>query len=143
MGPTNRRELGHGALAEKSLKPIIPSDYPFTIRLTSEVLESNGSSSMASVCGGSLALMDAGVPISTPAAGIAVGLVTQNNIEKDAHGFEIGQHKVLVDILGMEDYLGDMDFKIAGTRNGITALQADIKLPGLPFQVNFQRIRLI
>ena len=141
MGPTNRREMGHGALAEKSLKPIIPSDYPFTIRLTSEVLESNGSSSMASVCGGSLALMDAGVPISTPAAGIAVGLVTQNNIENDAHGFEIGQHKVLVDILGMEDYLGDMDFKIAGTRNGITALQADIKLPGLPFQVNFQRIK--
>ena len=127
--------MGHGALAEKSLKPIIPSDYPFTIRLTSEVLESNGSSSMASVCGGSLALMDAGVPISTPAAGIAIGLVTQNNIENDAHGFEIGQHKVLVDILGMEDYLGDMDFKIAGTRNGITALQADIKLPGLPFQI--------
>ena len=76
-----------------------------------------------------------GVPISTPAAGIAVGLVTQNNKENDSCGFEIGQHKVMVDILGMEDYLGDMDFKIAGTRNGITALQADIKLPGLPFEV--------
>ena len=80
-------------------------------------------------------LIDAGVPISTPAAGVAVGLVTQNNKENDSDGFEIGQHKVMVDILGMEDYLGDMDFKIAGTRNGITALQADIKLPGLPFQV--------
>ena len=84
-------------------------------------------------------LMDAGVPISTPAAGVAVGLVTQNNKESDSDGFEIGQHKVMVDILGMEDYLGDMDFKIAGTRNGITALQADIKLPGLPFQVYLKK----
>ena len=82
-----------------------------------------------------LKINDPGVPISTPAAGIAVGLVTQNNKENDSCGFEIGQHKVMVDILGMEDYLGDMDFKIAGTRNGITALQADIKLPGLPFEV--------
>ena len=90
VGRSNRRELGHGALAEKALKPIIPSDYPFTIRLTSEVLESNGSSSMATVCGGSLALMDAGVPISTPAAGVAVGLVSNNNTFNDEKVFQLG-----------------------------------------------------
>ena len=135
IGSSGRRELGHGALAEKALKSVIPSDFPFTIRLTSEVLESNGSSSMASICGGSLALMDAGVPISHPAAGIAVGLVSRNN-KVEENDFKIGEHEVLLDILGMEDYLGDMDFKLAGTRNGITALQADIKLPGLPFEVS-------
>ena len=128
-----RRELGHGALAEKALRPIIPSDHPFTIRLTSEVLESNGSSSMASVCGGSMALMDAGVPIETPAAGVAVGLVTRGHDNNSGSGFD--EHAVLVDILGMEDFLGDMDFKMAGTRTGITAVQADIKIPGLPLHV--------
>ena len=90
VGRSNRRELGHGALAEKALKPIIPSDYPFTIRLTSEVLESNGSSSMATVCGGSLALMDAGVPISNPAAGVAVGLVSNNNTFNEEKVFQLG-----------------------------------------------------
>jgi polyribonucleotide nucleotidyltransferase len=135
LGSSGRRELGHGALAEKALKSVIPSDYPFTIRLTSEVLESNGSSSMASVCGGSLALMDAGVPITHPAAGVAIGLISRNNTTDGENGFVMGDHAVLVDILGLEDYLGDMDFKLAGTRDGITALQADIKLPGLPFNV--------
>merc|ERR1712223_679112 len=133
-GPSGRRELGHGALAEKALKSVVPPNFPFTIRLTSEVLESNGSSSMASVCGGSLALMDAGVPLTEPAAGVAVGLVSRGNVESKDE-FYLGQHAVLTDILGMEDYLGDMDFKVAGTRKGINALQADIKLPGLPFEV--------
>lgn len=122
----NRRELGHGALAEKALIPVIPTDFPFTIRLTSEVLESNGSSSMASACGGSLALMDAGVPISAPVAGVAVGLVTQTNPDDP---YAITDYKLLTDILGIEDYLGDMDFKMAGTKKGVTALQTDLKLP--------------
>lgn len=112
---------------------MIPQDYPFAIRLTSEVLESNGSSSMATVCGGSLALMDAGVPISEPVAGVAVGLVSRNNILEPE--FKMGEHKVLVDILGLEDYLGDMDFKLAGTRLGITALQVT-----LPFIVLFGKL---
>ena len=133
-GSGGRRELGHGALAEKALKAILPTNWPFTIRLTSEVLESNGSSSMASVCGGSLALLDSGVPITEPAAGIAIGLLTHNNQNTDGN-FQVGQYQVLTDILGMEDYFGDMDFKVAGTRSGITALQADIKIPGLPFGI--------
>ncbi|XP_018048398.1 PREDICTED: polyribonucleotide nucleotidyltransferase 1, mitochondrial [Atta colombica] len=124
-----RRELGHGALAEKALRPILPKAYPFTVRLTSEVLESNGSSSMATVCGGSLALLDAGVPISSAAAGVAFGLVTKYN---DKH---IEDYKILTDILGIEDYLGDMDFKIAGTKGGFTAFQADIKIPGIPLKI--------
>ncbi len=127
MGFSGRRELGHGALAEKALKAVIPSEYPYAIRLTSEVLESNGSSSMASICGGSLALMDAGVPITHPAAGVAVGLVSKDN-KNEGQDFQLGPHTVLLDILGLEDYLGDMDFKVAGTRSGITALQADIKV---------------
>ncbi|XP_069090465.1 polyribonucleotide nucleotidyltransferase 1, mitochondrial [Pleurodeles waltl] len=135
---TNRRELGHGALAEKALKPVIPKDFPFTIRITSEVLESNGSSSMASACGGSLALMDAGVPISAPVAGVAVGLVTKFNPEK--YG-EIVDYRLLTDILGIEDYNGDMDFKMAGTSKGITALQADIKIPGLPLKIVMEAIQ--
>ncbi len=135
-GAAGRRELGHGALAEKALRSVIPKDHEFTIRLTSEVLESNGSSSMATVCAGSMALMDAGIPILTPAAGVAVGLVTRNNTtSNDGKNFEVGEHNVLVDILGLEDYLGDMDFKMAGTRTGVTAVQADIKIPGLPFHV--------
>ena len=136
-----RRELGHGALAEKALKEVVPKDHPFTIRLTSEVLESNGSSSMASICGGSLALLDAGVPLISPAAGVAMGLVSREKSNSDANTHTSAENSfnreyvVLTDILGMEDYLGDMDFKVAGTRSGITALQADIKLPGIPFEV--------
>ncbi|GLH01525.1 hypothetical protein R5R35_006657 [Gryllus longicercus] len=132
IGPAGRRELGHGALAEKGLRAVVPKDYPFTIRLTSEVLESNGSSSMASVCGGSLALMDAGVPISSPAAGVAIGLVSRYENEDTKH---MEDYRILTDILGIEDYMGDMDFKMAGTKKGITALQADIKIPGLPLKV--------
>ncbi|XP_011066104.1 PREDICTED: polyribonucleotide nucleotidyltransferase 1, mitochondrial isoform X1 [Acromyrmex echinatior] len=126
-----RRELGHGALAEKALRPVLPKDYPFTIRLTSEVLESNGSSSMATVCGGSLALFDAGIPISSAAAGVAFGLVTKYNETNT----QIEDYKILTDILGIEDYLGDMDFKIAGTKGGFTAFQADIKIPGIPLKI--------
>ncbi|KAI4547036.1 hypothetical protein R6Z07F_004205 [Ovis aries] len=133
----NRRELGHGALAERALYPVIPKDFPFTIRVTSEVLESNGSSSMASACGGSLALMDAGVPISSAVAGVAIGLVTKNNPDKG----EIEDYRLLTDILGIEDYHGDMDFKIAGTSKGITALQADIKLPGIPIKIVMEAIQ--
>ncbi|XP_020300108.1 polyribonucleotide nucleotidyltransferase 1, mitochondrial isoform X1 [Pseudomyrmex gracilis] len=131
VGRIGRREMGHGALAEKALQPILPKDYPFAIRLTSEVLESNGSSSMATVCGGSLALMDAGVPISSPAAGVAIGLVTRYNETKT----DIEDYKILTDILGIEDYLGDMDFKIAGTKRAFTALQADVKIPGVPLKI--------
>uniref|UniRef100_A0A0D9RP20 Polyribonucleotide nucleotidyltransferase 1, mitochondrial n=1 Tax=Chlorocebus sabaeus TaxID=60711 RepID=A0A0D9RP20_CHLSB len=133
----NRRELGHGALAEKALYPVIPKDFPFTIRVTSEVLESNGSSSMASACGGSLALMDSGVPISSAVAGVAIGLVTKTDPEKG----EIEDYRLLTDILGIEDYNGDMDFKIAGTNKGITALQADIKLPGIPIKIVMEAIQ--
>lgn len=118
-----RREIGHGALGERALEPIIPSeeDFPYTIRLVAEVLESNGSSSQASICAGSLALMDAGVPIKAPVGGIAMGLVMDNN----------DNYTVLTDIQGLEDHLGDMDFKVAGTRQGITALQMDIKIEGI------------
>ncbi|NXE75723.1 PNPT1 nucleotidyltransferase, partial [Cochlearius cochlearius] len=133
----NRRELGHGALAERALKPIIPPDFPFTIRVTSEVLESNGSSSMASACGGSLALMDAGVPVSSAVAGVAIGLVTKCSLEKG----DIEDYRLLTDILGIEDYYGDMDFKMAGTNKGITALQADLKLPGIPIKIVMEAIQ--
>uniref|UniRef100_A0A671XX19 polyribonucleotide nucleotidyltransferase n=1 Tax=Sparus aurata TaxID=8175 RepID=A0A671XX19_SPAAU len=138
MGGINRRELGHGALAEKALRPVIPKDFPFTIRVTAEVLESNGSSSMASACGGSLALMDAGVPISSPVAGVAVGLISKAVPGKPD---EIQDYRLLTDILGIEDYLGDMDFKLAGTNKGITALQADVKIPGLPLRVVMEAIQ--
>ncbi|GFO35360.1 polyribonucleotide nucleotidyltransferase [Plakobranchus ocellatus] len=130
-GGIGRRELGHGALAERGLKAILPSESDFTTRLTSEVLESNGSSSMASVCGGSLALMDAGVQVKEAAAGVAMGLVTRT----EADTGKVLQHKILTDLLGIEDYMGDMDFKMAATASGLTALQADIKLPGIPFFV--------
>ena len=139
---SGRRELGHGALAEKALKAVVPKNHPFTIRLTSEVLESNGSSSMASVCGGSLALLDAGVPLVSPAAGVAMGLLSReksdnSRVNDDASILQDHdrEYVVLTDILGMEDFLGDMDFKLAGTRYGITALQADVKLPGIPLNV--------
>ncbi len=123
---SSRREVGHGALAERALIPVLPSeeDFAYTLRVVSEVLSSNGSTSMASVCGSTLALMDAGVPISAPVAGIAMGLV------KDDNGYA-----VLTDIQGMEDHLGDMDFKVAGTKKGITALQMDIKIKGLTAQI--------
>ncbi|XP_015171865.1 PREDICTED: polyribonucleotide nucleotidyltransferase 1, mitochondrial [Polistes dominula] len=137
LGVVGRREMGHGALAEKALRSVLPKDYPFTIRLTSEVLESNGSSSMASVCGGSLALMDAGVPISSPVAGVAMGLVTQFD---DQCPTNITNYKILTDILGMEDYLGDMDFKIAGDKNSFTALQVDVKIAGVPLKIIMETI---
>ena len=119
---SSRREIGHGALAERALEPVIPpeSDFPYTIRLVSEVMSSNGSSSMASVCGSTLALMDTGVPIKSPVTGIAMGLIKED--EKFA---------ILSDIMGLEDHLGDMDFKVAGTEKGITALQMDIKIKGI------------
>ncbi len=119
----SRREIGHGALAERALTPVIPNqqDFPYTIRLVSEILSSNGSSSMASTCGSTLALMDAGVPIAAPVSGIAMGLVTD----------EKGRYKVLTDLQGLEDFAGDMDFKIAGTEKGITAIQLDVKIDGL------------
>lgn len=131
-GAAGRREIGHGALAERSLLPVIPSDevFPYSIRLVSEIMESNGSSSMATVCGGCLALMDAGVPIVAPVAGISTGLVTQT----DKTG-AIKKHILLTDILGSEDFFGDMDFKIAGTRKGITGFQLDLKLKGLPLPI--------
>jgi polyribonucleotide nucleotidyltransferase len=121
-GP-GRREIGHGALAEKALVPVLPSKeaFPYTILLVSEVLESNGSSSMASTCGSTLSLMDAGVPITRPVAGIAMGVITG----------DAGEFKVLSDIQGLEDHYGDMDFKVAGTTEGITALQMDVKIDGL------------
>ncbi len=124
-GP-GRREIGHGALAERALIPVIPDEekFPYTIRLVSETLESNGSSSMASVCGSTLALMDAGVPIERPVAGIAMGLIK-----------EMDDYVVLTDIAGVEDHLGDMDFKVAGTDKGITALQMDIKIKGVTFAI--------
>ena len=117
-----RREVGHGALAERALKSIIPGKdkFPYTVRIVSEILESNGSSSMATVCGGTLALLDAGVPIKEPVAGIAMGLIKEGD-----------QVLVLSDILGLEDHLGDMDFKVTGTKNGVTALQMDIKIGGI------------
>ena len=124
-GPA-RREIGHGALAERAVRPILPDheDFPYTVRIVSDILESNGSSSMASVCGGSLSLMDAGVPIKAPVAGIAMGLIMEGD-----------RPYILTDILGLEDHLGDMDFKVAGTRNGITAIQMDIKIDGLSMDV--------
>uniref|UniRef100_A0A8B9SA61 Polyribonucleotide nucleotidyltransferase 1, mitochondrial n=1 Tax=Apteryx owenii TaxID=8824 RepID=A0A8B9SA61_APTOW len=134
----NRRELGHGALAERALKPVIPQHFPFTIRVTSEVLESNGSSSMASACGGSLALMDAGVPVSSAVAGVAIGLVTKCSLEKNG---DLEDYRLLTDILGIEDYYGDMDFKMAGTNKGITALQVDLKLPGIPIKIVMEAIQ--
>jgi polyribonucleotide nucleotidyltransferase len=119
---SSRREIGHGALAERALLPVIPpeSEFPYTLRLVSEVLSSNGSSSMASVCGSTLALMDTGVPIKAPVAGVAMGLIKEGD-----------QHRILTDIQGLEDHLGDMDFKVAGTDKGITALQMDIKIKGI------------
>jgi polyribonucleotide nucleotidyltransferase len=129
-GP-RRREIGHGALAETALRSVLPSEeeFPYTLRVVSEVLSSNGSTSMASVCGSTLSLMDAGVPIMNPVAGIAMGLISED-----------GQYAILSDIQGLEDQLGDMDFKVAGTREGITALQMDIKIKGLSYEILSQAL---
>ena len=126
MGGVKRRDIGHGALAERALTPMVPSieEFPYSIRVVSDILESNGSSSMASVCGSSLSLMDAGVPIKRPVAGIAMGLIKEGD-----------DYIVLTDIAGVEDHLGDMDFKVAGTERGITALQMDIKITGVTFDI--------
>jgi polyribonucleotide nucleotidyltransferase len=125
-GGTSRREYGHGALARRALEPLLPSeaDWPYIMRVVSDITESNGSSSMASVCGGSLALMDAGVPMKAPVAGVAMGLVMEGN-----------KYAILTDIAGAEDHYGDMDFKVTGTRTGITALQMDIKVTGINAQI--------
>jgi len=127
MGGAGRREIGHGALAERAVSPVLPSveDFPYTLRVVSEVLSSNGSTSMGSVCGTILSLMDAGVPIKSPVAGVAMGLIMGAD----------GNYKVLTDIAGLEDAMGDMDFKVAGTEKGITALQMDIKIQGIPMEV--------
>ena len=129
-GP-GRRDIGHGDLAERGLVPVIPPEekFPYTIRVVSDILESNGSSSMASVCAGSLAMMDAGVPVKAAVAGMAMGLITDGEIAKGA------KYRIVTDILGDEDHHGYMDFKVAGTRKGITAIQLDLKLPGVPFSV--------
>jgi polyribonucleotide nucleotidyltransferase len=123
---TSRREIGHGNLAERALQAVLPdfADFPYTLRIVSEILESNGSSSMATVCGGSLAMMDAGIPIRGAVAGVAMGLIKEGK-----------KYAILTDILGTEDHLGDMDFKVAGTRNGITSIQMDIKIEGLDLQI--------
>ena len=126
VGSPKRREIGHGRLAKRGIQPVLPKmgDFPYVLRVVSEITESNGSSSMASVCGASLALMDAGVPLSAPVAGIAMGLIKHDD-----------KFVVLTDILGDEDHLGDMDFKVAGTSNGITALQMDIKINGITEEI--------
>ena len=126
MRGTSRREIGHGNLAERALQGVLPAfeDFPYTIRIVSDILESNGSSSMASVCGGSLSLFDAGVPLRSAVAGVAMGLIKEGS-----------KYAILTDILGTEDHLGDMDFKVAGTENGITSIQMDIKIEGLDFQI--------
>ena len=128
---SSRREIGHGALAERALIPVLPpvDDFPYTLRLVSEVLSSNGSTSMASVCGSTLALMDTGVPIKAPVGGIAMGLIKEDE-----------NYAILTDIQGLEDHLGDMDFKVAGTRNGITALQMDIKIKGITSEIMSQAL---
>jgi polyribonucleotide nucleotidyltransferase len=130
-GP-GRREIGHGALAERALLPLMPDEeeFPYTIRLVSDILESNGSSSMASICGGSLSLMDAGVPLRSAVAGAAMGLVKSGD-----------RYVILTDIAGVEDHYGDMDFKVAGTRDGITALQMDIKIQGISKAIMDQALR--
>ena len=126
VGSPKRREIGHGALGERALAQVLPSleEFPYAIRLVAEVLESNGSSSQASICAGTLALMAGGVPIKAPVAGIAMGLISDGN-----------NYTVLTDIQGLEDHFGDMDFKVAGTRDGITALQMDIKIQGITAEI--------
>ncbi|POM68636.1 Polyribonucleotide nucleotidyltransferase [Phytophthora palmivora] len=145
VGGTNRRMIGHGALAEKAVLPILPSisEFPYTVRMTSEVVGSDGSSSMATVCGVSLALMDAGVPLRRGVAGIAIGLVTAGDpFAGQEKRIEEGDYQLVTDILGSEDHYGDMDFKVAGTTSGVTALQLDVKLPGgVPLSVLKEGLR--
>jgi len=140
FGFTGRREIGHGALAERSVLPVLPpeDEFPYAIRVVSEIMSSNGSTSMASVCGGSLALMDAGVPLSGHVAGISTGLVT----EHDDNG-NISKHVVLTDIIGAEDHFGDMDFKVCGTRQGVTGFQLDLKIQGLPFDIAKEAVKQV
>ncbi|MEO7933499.1 MAG: polyribonucleotide nucleotidyltransferase [Chthoniobacterales bacterium] len=135
-GSTSRREIGHGALAERSIRPVIPAVdvFPYALRVSSEVMESNGSTSMASVCSGVMALLDAGVPLIRPVAGISVGLVTE------FEGETMSRYSTLMDIIGSEDHFGDMDFKLCGTSEGVTGFQLDLKLPGLPHSILFQAI---
>ena len=130
-GAVGRREVGHGFLAERALAPVLPTSesFPYTIRIVSDILESHGSSSMASVCGGSLSLMDAGVKIKAPVAGIAMGMVSDG-----------ARYETLSDINGTEDHLGDMDFKVCGTENGITSFQMDIKLRGITSEMMHKEI---
>jgi polyribonucleotide nucleotidyltransferase len=137
FGSTSRREIGHGALAERSIAPIIPSEaeFPYAIRISSEVMESNGSTSMATVCAGVMALMDAGVPIRKPVAGISVGLVTEFQLDR------LERYTTLTDIIGSEDHFGDMDFKLCGTREGVTGFQLDLKLPGISHAIMSEAIR--
>lgn len=132
MGGLNRREIGHGALAERSIVPVLPNedDFPYAMRVSSEVMESNGSTSMATVCAGVMSLLDAGVPLTRPVAGISVGLVTETT-EDGA----IKEYKTLLDIIGSEDFYGDMDFKLCGSEAGVTGYQLDLKLPGLPLSI--------
>src|SRR6266700_3901432 len=138
FGGASRREIGHGALAERSLEPVVPSenDFRYAIRISSEVMESNGSTSMASVCGGMLALMDAGVPVKTPAAGISVGLVTEFGDDR-----QLKRYELLTDIIGSEDHFGDMDFKLCGTDTGVTGFQLDLKLPGVSHKIMTEAIQ--
>ncbi|MEY3395235.1 MAG: hypothetical protein RL346_1471 [Verrucomicrobiota bacterium] len=139
MGGINRREIGHGSLAERSIEPVIPAeeDFPYAIRVSSEVMESNGSTSMASVCAGTMALLDAGVPLIRPVGGISVGLVTDFNEDGS-----LKAHKMLLDIIGSEDFYGDMDFKLCGTNEGVTGYQLDLKLPGLPLAMLEEAIKI-
>jgi polyribonucleotide nucleotidyltransferase len=139
MGGINRREIGHGSLAERSIEPVIPeeSEFPYAIRVSSEVMESNGSTSMASVCAGTMALLDAGVPLIRPVGGISVGLVTDLNEDGS-----LKAHKMLLDIIGSEDFYGDMDFKLCGTDEGVTGYQLDLKLPGLPLAMLEEAIHI-
>lgn len=139
-GGASRREIGHGALAERSLEPIVPAetDFRYALRISSEIMESNGSTSMASVCGGMLALMDAGVPVKGIVAGISVGLVTESGEDRSASGEK--RYELLTDIIGSEDHFGDMDFKLCGTDNGVTGFQLDLKLPGVSHKIMAEAI---
>ena len=139
MGGINRREIGHGSLAERSIEPVIPAEevFPYAMRVSSEVMESNGSTSMASVCAGTMALLDAGVPLIRPVGGISVGLVTEGKDDGT-----MGSYKMLLDIIGSEDFYGDMDFKLCGTDEGVTGYQLDLKLPGLPLAMLEEAIHI-
>ncbi len=140
-GGPGRREIGHGALAERSLEPVVPNenDFRYAIRISSEIMESNGSTSMASVCAGMLALMDAGVPVKTPVAGISIGLVTESSDGQS--GSDGKRYELLTDIIGSEDHFGDMDFKLCGTDDGVTGFQLDLKLPGISHKIMAEAIQ--